>query len=671
MSEHRYEMGIDLNVLNHLGLNLYSNTPAVLSEVIANSWDADATEVKVEFDIGQGEIAIHDNGVGMNLEDINKRYLLVGYQKRKYQTETRRGRKPMGRKGIGKLSLFSIANKISLYTQKEGNQQESLLMDATKIRELIEGGNTSQLRKYRPVAIDSDATLEGSGTIIRIRDLKKVSLTNATIFNLRKRIARRFGIMGGRHDFHIFVDGQEIKISDRDYFHKARFIFRFGPHPYETYCTNLDLDDNGNGLSFLRKHRFGSDGIASDDGHYEIGGWIGIARKSNQLDGQGDDENLNRITVLVREKIAQEDILQEFRLGGMITKYIYGEIYADFLDLDESDDIATSGRQRILENDERYQALKAYLRRELNHIWIKTNTLKEKSGLENALSRNPHLREWFDGIGSNAVQRVAQRFFGAIDQAGVDDELRNEFYANAVLAIETLRMREILHELPNIDESNITPFLRVLADVDAVEKAKYHEIVEGRIEVIRSLKQIVDSDALEKVIQRYIFDHLWLLDPGWERATSNPSMEKTIQSVLDGIADQGRIDIRYQQVMAEHVIVELKRPSVRKHKTELEHQARRYIRGVQQELADAGGGSEAIQCICLVGKLPPEWSNRDEKIRDEIGLRMHSIRIITYKELVNNAESAYRKFTSESQEVGQLRRRIDAIRSYQEAPPVS
>ena len=32
-----YELKIDLNALNHLGINLYSNVPAVLSELIANA----------------------------------------------------------------------------------------------------------------------------------------------------------------------------------------------------------------------------------------------------------------------------------------------------------------------------------------------------------------------------------------------------------------------------------------------------------------------------------------------------------------------------------------------------------------------------------------------------------------------------------------------------------
>lgn len=55
-------MTLDLNVLNHLGLNLYSNTPAVLSEVIANAWDADATEVVINCNQEEDVITIIDNG---------------------------------------------------------------------------------------------------------------------------------------------------------------------------------------------------------------------------------------------------------------------------------------------------------------------------------------------------------------------------------------------------------------------------------------------------------------------------------------------------------------------------------------------------------------------------------------------------------------------------------
>ena len=121
----RYEMGISLRILDHLGLNLYSNTPAVISEAIANAWDADATRVEITLDHNANTITVADNGYGMELKDINNRYLLVGYSRREEQgPETPKGRKPMGRKGIGKLSLFSIANKISCIPGKQNAKRK-------------------------------------------------------------------------------------------------------------------------------------------------------------------------------------------------------------------------------------------------------------------------------------------------------------------------------------------------------------------------------------------------------------------------------------------------------------------------------------------------------------------------------------------------------------------
>ncbi len=63
-----YTMRLSLSVLDHLGLNLYSNIPAVISEVVANSWDADATVVTIDIDKTAGAITVTDNGIGMTAE---------------------------------------------------------------------------------------------------------------------------------------------------------------------------------------------------------------------------------------------------------------------------------------------------------------------------------------------------------------------------------------------------------------------------------------------------------------------------------------------------------------------------------------------------------------------------------------------------------------------------
>ena len=75
-----YEMNLDLNVLNHLGINLYTKIPAVLSEAVANAYDADAQNVDIT--ISKDCVTIVDDGRGMNNDQVNKRFLTVGYQKR-------------------------------------------------------------------------------------------------------------------------------------------------------------------------------------------------------------------------------------------------------------------------------------------------------------------------------------------------------------------------------------------------------------------------------------------------------------------------------------------------------------------------------------------------------------------------------------------------------------
>ncbi|MGH7880453.1 MAG: ATP-binding protein [Candidatus Binataceae bacterium] len=94
-------MKINLSVLDHLGLNLYSSMPAVLSETVANAWDADAEHADIA--IAATEVTITDDGNGMDYDEVNEKFLTVGYQRRHDPkagaTTPRLKRHVMGRKG--------------------------------------------------------------------------------------------------------------------------------------------------------------------------------------------------------------------------------------------------------------------------------------------------------------------------------------------------------------------------------------------------------------------------------------------------------------------------------------------------------------------------------------------------------------------------------------------
>src|SRR4051812_22156755 len=162
-------MTLSLNVLNLLGINLYSNVSAVLSEVVANGWDADAETVAIKIE--KETISITDDGQGMSLGDINEKFLMVGYRRRDQPSEriTPRFKRPvMGRKGIGKLSLFSIAEQVRVYSVK-GKEKNAFLMDVEEIKKKITKGQAT----YNPSALKDFPLDLKKGTRIVLSGLKK------------------------------------------------------------------------------------------------------------------------------------------------------------------------------------------------------------------------------------------------------------------------------------------------------------------------------------------------------------------------------------------------------------------------------------------------------------------------------------------------------------------
>ena len=298
-SQEPFELDLDLNVLNHLGLNLYSNVPAVLAELIANAWDADATHVEIEIrrdSIAADEttIVITDDGCGMNDNDLRRKYLKVGYQRRQEPSgdQTPGGRPVMGRKGIGKLSIFSIAGNARVFTRKEAAPLIGIEMDVAEIQRAIKGD-----KKYHPDRVDADGSVPAaSGTVIELRKLKK-RVTAALDGFVRQRVARRFSVVSD--SFEVKIDGSPISIQDRNYFSKLENAFVYGDFDK----TRFSHDRN---YITIRPH------VVDEVGGYGVNGWLGLVRESGNLqDGSG---NLNKVAILARGKVALEDILESCAL---------------------------------------------------------------------------------------------------------------------------------------------------------------------------------------------------------------------------------------------------------------------------------------------------------------------------------------------------------------------
>lgn len=628
MSDPLYRMTLDLNVLNHLGLNLYSNVAAVLSEAVANAWDADASSVDIELGGTKKVITITDDGNGMSLADANERFLNVGYDRRKVSAKTDGGRTPMGRKGIGKLSLFSVAARVTVVSRK-GDELHGFILDVADIQEVMKKGGT-----YFPKAVPKENLPPlTKGTKITLENLKSRA-TAATDKALRQRLARRFTFPGGV--FAIKVDGKPIDIADRDDVRKLQFLW--------------ELEDADKIVAHhLVKRRRLSRQVSVDNKSYSVTGWIGSVSMPKQLDTV-DGGNLNSIVVLARGRLIQENILDQVNAGGIYTKYLTGQIEADFLDLDDESDIATSDRQRIIEDDPRYLALVKFVADSLLILEKEWSQWRAELGTKQAEEKYPRLHEWLEGL-PPASRANAKRVIGIVQGLKLDDHeegQRLELLRQGVIAFERLRLKENSELLLKAISNKAEDILPLLGDHDQLEAALYLDIVRGRINIIKNFQGVVDNNEKEKVLQKYLFDHLWLLDPSWERAASTAHMEervnkefKAIDAALDDDEKAGRVDIKYRTTARKNVIIELKRASVVPSVMALVQQGHKYREATKKCLEAVQRGKEPIEIIFVLG---PKGVKENEEAFVNKQLDSIGGRVITFDTLINGALESYGEY---------------------------
>lgn len=190
MSDTTLEMRFDPKTIQHLGIKMYSTLPPALSEIISNAYDADASKVKIELFENNGQpssICIIDDGEGMSLSDIINKFLIIGRNRRDDIGDIRSSkfkRLSTGKKGLGKLALFGLANKITVRTI----QNNKLNAFELSWNDLI---NTSG--SYKPkIEIIEKYTSHKNGTTIKLSELKRKSKFDAE--SLANSISRIFNV---------------------------------------------------------------------------------------------------------------------------------------------------------------------------------------------------------------------------------------------------------------------------------------------------------------------------------------------------------------------------------------------------------------------------------------------------------------------------------------------
>jgi hypothetical protein len=144
------DVRISYRIIELFSEGLYRSPHKAIEELVCNAFDAGATKTHVVIspDLGSKDatIAVIDNGTGMNKEGLEQHWLVGVTNKREEGRQYPRGRKQIGKFGIGKLATYVLANCLTHVCKFDGKYYATT-MDFSKIPSgRVEGIQTEKVQ---------------------------------------------------------------------------------------------------------------------------------------------------------------------------------------------------------------------------------------------------------------------------------------------------------------------------------------------------------------------------------------------------------------------------------------------------------------------------------------------------------------------------------------------
>ena len=613
------KMGFDPNTIEHLGIQMYNTLPPVIAELVANSYDADASNVKIFLnDGGEKSIIIEDTGHGMFFEDLEAKFLKIGRDRRegnKQRSESGK-RKVIGKKGIGKLSFFGIASHVEVATRRDG-KENIFEMDWDEIKKSSDEYQ-APVTKYK-----ASCAKEQSGTKVTLTGIRRK--TRFVPYDLAVSLARTFSVFDEK-DFKaeiIHNQGQPEKVINS--------------MKYESIEKEYDWD-------------FPYSEVDSDYEYAgEISGKIISAKKPVVSSMKG-------IALFSRGKLVNGHEFYEHKASSHGYAYLTGWLNVDFIDDWEQDVIGTNRQSLNWENEETSR-LRDYLQEVVKKIYSerrrkteegKKKKIKEKTGLD--------VDEWLMSLPKHERALAKKIVSQIIENEGIDTEKTGGLVSYVKDAFQFEAFKKFAQEIAGTDGIDSSKFVELFKEWQLVEAKELYRLSIGRISTIEELSRHIKENSREVPTMHKFFKQFpWLLDPRIiefkdEVLYSNLLKEEYPDEELE--EPDRRIDFVCTSVSNNRFIIELKRPHHTISARDM-GQAARYRSFLTNHIGNTPASASQIVAYVVGGKL-----SKDHFARAEMDTYREAgkVYVKTYAELFENAKKYHQEFIDRYEELQKLRR---------------
>ncbi|MGO4987899.1 ATP-binding protein [Gallicola sp. Sow4_E12] len=509
------------NAVTHLGRNLYSTTPPAIAELVANSYDAYATNVDII--LAPERIIVIDNGKGLDINEVKEKYAIIGSEKQDEEPINGLGkRKPMGKKGIGKLAAFSLGSVYTVYSKAVG--AEKWLKFTLPYDEMI---NTkeyiSELKECELPAHLSDYNSYDHGFIVEVTILRR-KVTKSTKDKLKLQLSRRFYIDQSKTDFILYVDKKELKLDSNIYYEKIQYLTYFGDYKDDELKKIFPRTQT------IEEYKKNNE-VSSYFKELNISGWVGTTLKPKDLK-EVEGSSFANIIVLANNKIADEDILKDRSSARIANSYIVGEILADDL-INSLKDPITSSRQGLDDSIPEVEEFIDNIDKVRNYVIEKWNQIRLESAVDklpNRIKDNRSYKEWLSTL-TPEQKKINNKLLDLLsarldDDLSVDSKAVDSMVISITSVINNIEAEELISclEENEIKDEKYDFLFKLMDNIAKTEDLNHSNLIRKRLEAIDRLEELMaDDETPEKLFEKHLSDNPWLISPYWNIDRNNPT----------------------------------------------------------------------------------------------------------------------------------------------------
>ncbi|MDG6953937.1 MAG: ATP-binding protein [Nitrososphaerota archaeon] len=606
------EMTIQPKVIDHLGINMYTNLHAVISELIANSFDANAHKVEITVPPGsisdEYSIIVSDDGAGMDFKELNEKYLQVGRNRREETKDARVGdeeRMTLGRKGIGKFAVFGVAREVAVTAIKDGLFNK-FKMDIEKIKAEKSG-------KYKPEKLTvNEKSSHASGVTVELLKLKRKNAIN--LEELRLGIAARFMLFSEK--FRVYLNKTEITEADV----KFKDI---------EYTKAID------------------EAVSEAHSQWRATGTVwgreGTIRESH-----------NRgVALYARGKLVQEPTFFGATSGKEWSyPHLFGRLKVDFVD--GENDVVSSNRSSINWESEEGQALATWGKEKMTDISREFNEVhvEKRVGVFDKFPETQELLSDLSPVEKKKAKKIVEALAG---DAELPEERARDYISYVKNIVQYKAFDELAEQISTENPEQAALIVDLFRQWEHIEAREMYHVLRARMKTIDKMQEFIDTNAKEvPTIHKYLKQFPWLLDPRWTIVYDEVKYSTLLREKFkeeDIPEEDRRIDFLSFAAGPALIVVELKRPGKPIGVKDLE-QLRQYVIFVKKNIA---GNDPIFSPENVYGYLicEKQQTGKDVEIV-KTDLQANRMYIRQYSDLIRMAKRIHQDFIAKYAEIKQL-----------------